>query len=590
MLSYIEKTFGINREAAKNLVEACLASLLTTFAILLTNIVLFLFLQDVTMPILEERPIHIDMVQYILLILGLLVILTFSVLLKYKKGYIPVYLAAAQKRVDMAERLRKLPLSFFGKKDLADITTTIMKDAASLEDVFSGYIPTLFSAVISTLILCIGIFCYNFSLGLAIFWCVPISFALCFLTKNIQQKDGAKSKMIILEYLDKLQQCIENIKDIKSNNREAYHEADVKESFQALETHLTKTEFKLGTMLTSIQMILKIGMASTVLVSVNLLLNGDITTFEFIIFLMVATRIYDPLLSAMVNLAGLFQALLSIERTKAFENTPIQGGKTDVNYNGYDIKFDHVRFSYEESSYAAKDVVIDDLSFEAKQGEVTALVGPSGGGKTTALKLAARFWDLSDGTITIGGEDISKIDPETLLKSISIVFQDVLLFNNTVMENIRIGKKGATDEEVIEASKNARCHDFIMAMPEGYQTMIGENGSKISGGERQRLSIARALLKDAPVVFLDEATSSLDIKNETAVQEAIANLTKEKTVVVIAHRMRTIIGADKIVVLKDGKLAQIGKHKDLMKESGAYKTMVNLQMESANWKLESHKQ
>ena len=585
MLNYIKKVFGIDTLAAKNLVSACLASLLTTFAILFTNIALFLLLQDTIVPILEKQNFEINYLKYVIIILALFCILLWSILLKYKMAYIPVYMAAAQKRVKLAERLRKLPLSFFGKKDVSDITTTIMKDASSLEDVFSAFIPTLFSAVVSTLIMCVGIFIYNFNLGLAIFWSVPISFVLCFLTKNLQQREGSKSKKIILIYLDKLQQCIENIKDIKSNNREQYHEDDMKLSFKELETTLTKVEFKVGTLVTAIQMILKIGMASTVLISVNMLLSNSISTLEFFVFLMVSTRIYDPLLSAMVNLSALFQATLSIERTKEFENVKIQEGKTDTNYQGYDIEFENVNFSYENNDNQSKDVVINNLTFTAKQGEVTALVGPSGGGKSTALKLAARFWDLNDGKISLGKEDISKIDPETLLESISIVFQDVTLFNNTVMENIRIGKKSATDEDVINAAKNAKCHEFIMSMPNGYQTMIGENGSKISGGERQRISIARALLKDAPVVFLDEATSSLDIKNETAVQEAIVNLTKNKTVVVIAHRMRTIMGADKIVVLKDGAIAQEGTHEHLMSVKGEYRTMVKLQMESANWKL-----
>ena len=580
MLKYIEKTFAVDKQGAKNLVNACLASLLTTVAILFTNIALFLFLQDIITPVLEKSQVSIDMQKYIFIILGLMIMLVICVLVKYSKAYTPVYLAAAKKRIGMAERLRKLPISYFGKKDISDITTTIMKDAASLEDVFSAFIPSLFSAIVSTIIICIGIFIYNPTLGIAIFWCVPISFALIFLTKKIQQNEAKKTKTIILVYLDKLQQLIENIKDIKANNREKYHQEDIYSNFNDLEKSLTVAEFKVGSMVTSIQMILKIGMASTVLVSSNMLINGDLNTLEFFIFLMVATRIYDPLLSAMVNLSALFQATLSINRTKEFENTAIQDGKQNPNYKGYDIEFSDVDFAYD-----GNNKVIDKLSFTAKQGEVTALVGPSGGGKSTVLRLASRFWDLNNGIITLGGENISNIDPETLLKSISIVFQDVVLFNNTVMENIRLGKKDATDEEVIEASKNAKCHDFIMQMPDGYNTMIGENGSKISGGERQRLSIARALLKDAPVVFLDEATSSLDIKNETAVQEAISNLTKHKTVIVIAHRMRTIMGADKIVVIKDGKVSQSGTHNELISKKGDYQTMVQLQMQAKDWKL-----
>ena len=582
MLKYIQKTFAVDHTGAKNLVTACMASLGATIAILFTNIALFLFLQDIITPILEGDNVSVNYTKYAVLIVALIVVLVLSVLLKYSKAYIPVYMAAAKKRIKMAERLRKLPISYFGKKDISDITTTIMKDASALEDVFSAFIPSLFSAVVSTVVMSIGIFIYDFTLGLAIFWCVPVSFLLIIMTKQIQLKEAKKSKVIVLTYLDKLQQIIENIKDIKSNNREKYHEADILNNFNELEKSLTVAEFKVGSMVTSIQMVLKIGMASTVLVSSNMLLKGDLSTLEFFVFLMVATRIYDPLLSAMVNLSALFQATLSINRTKEFEETVIQEGKENPNYEGYDIEFRNVSFAYESDE---KDKIIDQLSFTAKQGEVTALVGPSGGGKSTVLRLASRFWDINGGKITLGKEDITSIDPETLLQSISIVFQDVVLFNNTVMENIRLGKKDATDEEVMEAAKNAKCHDFIMQMPDGYNTMIGENGSKISGGERQRISIARALLKDAPVIFLDEATSSLDIKNETAVQEAIANLTKNKTVVVIAHRMRTIMGADKIIVIKDGKVEQEGTHEKLIAQKGEYQTMVNLQVQSANWKL-----
>ena len=584
MLNYIKKTFGVDDLGAKNLVIACLASLLTTVVVLFTNIALFLLLQDIVDPILQDKGVDIEVGKYIILIIVMFVALTVAVFIKYTKAYIPVYMAAAKKRIALAERIRQLPISFFGKKDIADITTTIMKDASSLEDVFSAFIPNLFSAVVSTILMCIAIFIYNIKLGMAIFWCVPISFFLTFITRKLQQSEGMRTKIINIEYLDKLQQCIDNIKDIKSNHREEYHEGLMIESFDGLEKSLRVSEFKIGTMLTCIQMILKIGMATTAIVSVNMLINGDINTLEFFIYLMIATRIYDPLLSAMINLGALFQADLSIARTKEFENIPLQVGKTDVKYKSYDIELKDVVFSYSKDK-EDRDKVIDKVSLIANQGEVTALVGPSGGGKSTVLKLISRFWDINEGLITIGGEDISKIDPETLLKSISIVFQDVILFNNTVMENIRIGKRGATDEEVIEAAKKAKCHEFITRMPEGYNTLVGENGSKLSGGERQRLSIARALLKDAPIVLLDEATSSLDVKNESDVQEAIAILNKEKTVVVIAHRMRTIMNADKIIVLKEGKIVQMGEHEKLINEEGDYKRMVELQMESLNWKL-----
>ena len=583
MLNYISKVFGLSKLSAKNLMVACFASLFTTIAILFTNIAVFLFLQEVLVTFINNTNLDINITKYILIILALLVVLLISILIKYSKVYIPVYKESALKRTDLAERLRKLPLSYFSKKDLTDITTTFMNDAAALEDVFAAFIPTLFSALVVTLLMFVAMLCYNATLALAIFWCVPIAFILFFLTVKVQRKEGLKTKIIKAKYINKLQETVENVKDIKSNNREEFHINIMLDHFKELESTLTKVEFKLGSLITSMQMIIKIGIASTVIVSSMLLLQDSISLLEFLIFLAIATRVYDPLDSALINLTALFQAFYSIKRTKEFNEIEVQEGKTEASYNGYDIEFKNVSFAYEMNDDSK--IVIDDLSFTAKQGEITALVGPSGSGKSTAVKLAARFWDLKDGNIYLGGQDINEIYPEKLLENISIVFQDVVLFNNTIMENIRIGKKDASDEEVIQAAKNAMCHDFIQSLPEGYKTMIGENGSRISGGERQRLSIARALLKDAPVVFLDEATSSLDIKNETAVQQAISTLTKDKTVIIIAHRMRTIMGADKIIVLKDGKIVQEGNHEKLINQEGEYKKMVELQTNSATWKL-----
>lgn len=585
MMYFIKKNFALDDVGAKNLIVACIASLGSTVAVLSTNAVLFVFITDIFMPVLNGQPIALNWMKYFMYLAGMTVFLVVMMTVKYEKAYLPSYLVAFKKRLHLAERLRRLPLSFFAKKDISDITTTIMKDTSRLEDVFSAFLPNLFSAVVSTLMMCVALMFYNLTLGIAIFWCVPISFSLVILTKKIQTDEGQKQKVITLNYLDKLQECVENMKDIKANNREAFHKQDMFEQFKDLEHALFAAEMKIGTMVTAIQMILKIGMATTIIVSAKMLVEGHISIMVFIVFLMIATRIYDPLQAATVNIAALFQASLSIQRMQAFEDTPLQGGKKEVHYKGYDIVFDGVSFAYDAHGHNERKAVLDGVSFTAKQGEVTALVGPSGGGKTTALKVAARFWDVTKGHITIGGENIKAIDPETLLEKIAIVFQDVTLFNNTVMENIRIGRKDASDEAVIDAAKSAKCYEFIMAMPDGFNTMIGENGSKLSGGERQRLSIARALLKDAPIVFLDEATSSLDIKNETDVQQAIVNLTRNKTVIVIAHRMRTIMGADNIIVLKEGKIAQSGKHHSLMQEEGAYKTMVHLQMASADWSL-----
>ena len=587
MMKYLMKTFALDEKGAKNLVQASIATFFSTVTILLTNIVLILFLDDILLPILKNETIEVDLNKYIVSMVVTVFLLIIGMALKYQYANVPAHELTTNKRINLAKRLRLLPLSYFEKRDITDLTTTIMKDVESLEEIFSAHFPSIFSGVFSTLLLCIGITAYDYRLGIAVFWCIPISFGLFYTTKKMQKRDGAKPKKIVQKYLDKLQETVENISDIKSNNREDFHKNEMYGNIEKLEKTVFPLEVKFGSLITFMQMILKIGMASTVIVSAYLLMQHNISEVEFIIFLLVALRIYEPLQVAMANLTGIFQAFYSIERLQTLENVKVQEGTTQVDFTNYDIEFDNVCFSYDEHEVQNKKQVLDHVSFTAKQGEITALVGPSGGGKTTIMRLATRFWDIQEGKITIGGNDISKIDPETLLTNISIVFQDVKLFNNTVMENIRVGRKGATDEEVIEAAKNARCHDFITQMQNGYDTMIGENGSKISGGERQRISIARALLKDAPIVFLDEATSSLDVRNESAVQEAILYLVKNKTVVVIAHRMRTIMGADKIMVLKNAKIIQQGTHKELVSVEGEYASMVALQVEASKWKLKS---
>ncbi len=580
MKNYFKKTFALSEKGATDLVKASIWTAITNIIIMMLSALLFWFLNDTVIPALNaEAPSYITPV-YFGFALFMFAMMIIGYYFQYNAAFLSAYEESANKRISLAETLRKLPLSFFGKKDLSDLTTTIMTDTATLETAFSHFIPELFGSAISTVIVGISLFLFDWRMGLALFWVIPISFFLCIATKKLQDSFNLKSKAVQLSYLDKIQECIENIKDIKSNSRIENHLMDMDEKLKKYEKLTVRGELVTGIFVTSAQMILKIGIATTMLVGVYLLLNAEISILTFLVFLMVSTRIFDPLSGALINLAAIYNSLLSVDRMKELENTEIQNGKASLNNKGYDIAFSNVEFAYNDD-----EKVLNGVSFTAKQGEVTALVGPSGGGKSTAIKLAARFWDVNGGKITLDGKDISKVEPETLLKSISIVFQDVILFNNTVRENIRIGKKDATDGEVVEAAKQANCHDFIMAMPKGYDTMIGENGCTLSGGERQRLSIARALLKDAPIVLLDEATSSLDIKNETAVQQAISRLTKNKTVIVIAHRMRTIAGADKIVLLKEGKVSQMGKHSELANQKGDYANMVKLQTESMNWKL-----
>ena len=580
MINYLRKKFALSKQGAKNIIKASICSAFANIIVISTACITYMFLSCTIMPILKgETPIYnIGIYIGLTLVFILLILLAYS--LSYKSSYYAAYEESAEKRISLAEKLRKLPLSFFGKRDLSDLTTTIMSDAASLENAFSHFMPAVFGALISMPIIITGILIYNWKMGLATLWVAPVALLLVILTKGLQKTFAKQSKQINLDYNDKITECIENIRDIKSNNRQEAHTDLVIEQFQKYEKQAIKSELGVAIPISGAGLILKFGLATSLLAGIYLLSNGTIDMLVFIAFVMLATRIFEPIEVAFMNLGAVFATQIAIDRMKEIEQTKSQEGSSYFNPKGYDIKFNNVEFSYID-----KKKVLNNLSFVAKQGEVTALVGPSGGGKSTAMKLSARFWDVQKGDISIGGIDISTIDPEELLKKISIVFQDVTLFNNTVLENIRIGKKDATDEEVKAAAKYANCEEFINKMPDGYNSFIGENGRSLSGGERQRLSIARALLKDAPIILLDEATSSLDIKNESLVQDAISKLIKDKTVLVIAHRMRTVAGADKIVLIKDGKVEEEGKYNELIKKDGLYKKMVELQVKSANWNI-----
>ncbi|MFI3174285.1 MAG: ABC transporter ATP-binding protein [Bacillota bacterium] len=580
MRNYFKTMLGLSEKGATDLMWAIFWATAVNFFLLGTSGVLYLFLKDSVFVALDGGQPQFQIGLYVGYIALLVLCIFVSYYFAYNTSYMSAYYESANKRVTLAETLRKLPLSFFGKKDLSDITTTVMTDAAELEHMFSHFVPSLVGSIISTIVITIGMLAFNLKMGLATMWVVPVSLGLCVLTRTFQKKFSLKTMSQRLDYDNKITECIENIKDIKANNRKDAHKAILAEKLKANEKHLLIAELGIGLPVSIAQMILKVGIATSMLMGIVMLADGELDLLTFLVFMVVVTRVFDPVAGSLINLAATFHSMLSIERMKDLEATPIQTGQESFSPKGYDIAFQDVVFAYNND-----ETVIQGASFTAKQGEITALVGPSGGGKSTALKLMARFWDINQGKITIGGEDISKIEPETLLQSISIVFQDVTLFNNTVLENIRIGKKDATDEEVIAAAKAACCHEFVEKLSEGYHTLIGENGHSLSGGERQRLSIARALLKNAPIVLLDEATSSLDIQSESAVQSAISELTKGKTVVVIAHRMRTIAGANQIVLLKEGKVSERGTHYELMEQQGDYETMVNLQVKSMNWKL-----
>ena len=491
---------------------------------------------------------------------------------QYASLYLATYQESAARRIALAETLRKLPLSFFGTRDLSDLTSTMIADCSSLDQMFSHYIPQLFASILSTVFIGVCMFCFDWQMALAVLWVLPAAVLLTAGSKKLQDAFGTRNILTKREVADAIQEDIEAIRDIQSCNRQEACLQELDWRLEAAEQSSIRSELITGVFVCSAQAFLRIGLATTVLVGAELLTGGELSFLYFLGFLFAAARLYDPLGLVLQNIAAIFNAKLKIERMRAIQEQPVQTGVETCDPENFDIVFDHVKFAYRDG-----ESVLEDVSFTARQGQVTALVGPSGGGKSTACKLAARFWDIQGGKITLGGIDISTVDPETLLKHYSFVFQDVVLFRDTILENIRLGRRGATDEEVYAAAWAARCDEFVRELPEGYQTVVGENGSTLSGGERQRISIARALLKDAPVILLDEATASLDVENETAVQEAISRLVKDKTVLIIAHRMRTVAGADHVVVLADGGVAQEGAPAELLAQNGLYRQMAERQ-------------
>ena len=497
---------------------------------------------------------------------------------QYNATFFTTYTESGVRRISLAERLRKLPLSFFGKKDLADLTSTIMADCATLETASSHWIPELYASLISTTLIGISLFFFDWRMAIAALWVLPVSFFIVGFSAKVQNRLQRRQMDAKMACADGIQECLETVRDLKSNNAESRYLQGLDHKIKEVEKRAIISELGLATFVVSSQLVLKLGIVTTTLAGVVLLTDGTLDILTFFMFLLVVSRLYDPMTAALQNLAAVISANVQSGRMNEILEQPIQTGKAELTNKGCDIEFKHVGFAYETS-----ETVLDDVSFTARQGEVTALIGPSGGGKTTASRLAVRFWDITKGSITLGGMNISEIDPETLMSLYSIVFQNVTLFNNTVLENIRLGRKDATDEEVIEAGKLAHCDEFAERMPQKWDSLIGENGSELSGGERQRISIARAFLKDAPVILLDEATASLDVENETLIQESLSRLIRNKTVLIIAHRMRTVAGADKIVVLKDGNIAQQGAPEQLMKTGGIYRKMVETQTAAQEW-------
>lgn len=580
MINRLQKKYALSDQGAKDLFKAIVYSVLANISLMLPVALLAIVLNAMLPVALGMEDKTAGLAWYTvagIIILGIIFIFHY---LQYTKAYIGTYEESERRRITLAEKLRTLPLGFFHERDLADLTSTIMGDCASFEHAFSHTVPQFFGALISTAIVCIVLLIMNWKMGLALLWVAPVAFAIVLLSRKWQEKLGKKYMTERMNLSEGIQECLETVQDIKACNQENTYLKKLDAKMDIAEKAQISSEMVSASLVTTGQMILRLGLVTVIVVGSSLILHGKISLFTYILYLIAASRLYDPLSGAMANMAELFGANLQVNRLKEIQEYPLESGQKDYHTKGYDVTFDHVKFSYEEGKPVLKDV-----SFTAKQGQVTALVGPSGGGKSTVAKLAAKFYDLDGGKITLGGVDIAKLDSVALMKDFSIVFQDVVLFNNTIMENIRVGRKGASDTDVIAAAKAAKCHEFIENLPQGYQTVIGENGSTLSGGECQRLSIARALLKDAPVILLDEATASLDVDSETQIQEAISELVSGKTVLVIAHRMRTIEAADQIVVLDKGVVAEKGNHDTLMKKNGLYRKLVDLQTEAANWKL-----
>ena len=498
---------------------------------------------------------------------------------QYKATYGLVYGEVKTTRLRLAERLRKLPLGFFGKRDLADLTETLMGDVNRMEHVWSHVLGYLYGSYISTAVIAVCLLWYDWRLALACLWGVPVAFGLLFGSRKLTERQAERTKRAAVRVSDGMQEALENVREIRATNQEERYLAGLYRKIDDHERIMIRGELVTGLFVNGASVIMRLGVATTILVGAGLILSGQIDFMLLFLFLMVITRIYAPFDQSLALIAELFVSQVSADRMNALFDTPIAEGAEAFHPKGHDIVFDHVNFAYDEKA------VLHDVSFTAKEGEITALVGPSGSGKSTCARLAARLWDVTGGAIRVGGVDIATVDPEVLLTDYSMVFQDVVLFDDTVMENIRLGRRGASDAEVMAAARAANCEEFVSKLPQGYQTPIGENGAKLSGGERQRISIARALLKNAPIVLLDEATASLDVENETKVQGALSRLLTGKTVLVIAHRMRTVAGADHIVVLKDGKVAQQGSPQALMAEGGLFRHMVELQSESAQWQL-----
>jgi len=572
MYKYLEQRFALSEEGARTFVKGVFWTAWHYISLMLPLSFMFLFLMEYMEKLKNPNAEVHSLWIYIAIAVAIFVVMFGIYWLSYGATYDSVYLESKKRRISLAEKLRKLPLAFFGKKNLSDLTSTIMVDVSSLEMIFSHAVPELFAVIIMLIVCCIGLAFYNPYMTIALFWVVPFAAMIIVLTKKKQNAAFTGTYNSGRLVAEDIQEGLENVQEIKSYNEVESFLKELHAHAKAHEIAQLKGDVGPGVLLNGAQIVLKLGLASVLIVGSYLFAAGKLSTFDYLVYIVCASTIFSPIYLVLNNLVELAFVDVRIKRFREMDALEVQQGKTEFTPKNFDIEFQNVDFFYNTEKQVLKNV-----SFTAKQGEITALVGPSGSGKTTAAKLAARFWDVNQGKVLLGGEDISTIEPETLLKYFSVVFQDVVLFNTSIKDNIRIGKRDASDEEILRAAKLANCDEFVNKLPQGYDTVIGENGDTLSGGERQRISIARALLKDAPIVLLDEATASLDVENESKIQQSISELVQNKTVIIIAHRMRTIANADKVIVLEKGSVAEEGSPEELKAKGGLFTKMLALQ-------------
>jgi ATP-binding cassette subfamily B protein IrtB len=569
-----------------DLKKAIAACTLTNLSLMLPFVVTIQLFVELLKPLMGQEMSWTNM--WILLGAGVIsaVLVFLASKYDYKKTYVTSYIEAETTRITVAERIRKLPMSFFNTKGLSELTTNIMADVSTTEHVLSHIIPQLCANAISITVICTLLSVFDWRMALAIFFTLPLAFAVIWGSKRIQNRMSEKLVVAKLKASDQVQEYLDGIKVIKACGLSGSKFSALDGALRSLMKLAIKMEFGTGVFVTGAQMLLQAGVGVTVFVGTYLLTGGQIALIPLLMFFVIVVRIYGPILVEFTLLPELFHHRIATKRMRTLMTTPIMEGDTEKQLTRWNIEFENVSFSYNAANPNA-DMVIKNMTVSIPSNAITALVGPSGSGKSTVSRLIARFWDVNEGTVKVGGVDVKTLDPEHLMSYMSFVFQDVVLFNDTVYNNIRIGNMDASEEEVLAAARAACCDEFVRNLPDGYQTMLGENGCTLSGGERQRISIARALLKNAPIVLLDEATASLDPENEALIQQAISKLIAGKTVIVIAHRLRTVAGADKIIVLDEGRLVEEGTHDTLMKKRGLYEKLYRIQQESLGWSVQA---